>query len=133
MLTNVLLKSCWVALGLAVVLIPVLFVACQKSHEDFYTEAHVRIVLPDTLHLDKMQGTVRLTNLNNKQTFTTATFQGNEATIEVFRGVYAADVEGSVRYTNEKGQMQTANFRANTSYVKVLDHPSLISLDITIM
>ena len=73
MLTNVLLKSCWVALALLVVCIPILFVACQKSNDDYYAEARVRLVLPDSLRLEKLQGTVRLTNLNNKQSFTTST------------------------------------------------------------
>ena len=133
MLTNTILRSCWIALGLALVLVPVLFVACQKSHDDFYTEARVRVVLPDSLHLDRMQGTVRLTNLNNRQSFTTATFQGNEAAVEVFRGVYAVDVEGSVRYEDENGAVRTGNFRANTPYVKVLNHPALVNLEITLL
>ena len=125
MLTNVLLKSCWVALALLVVCIPILFVACQKSNDDYYAEARVRLVLPDSLRLEKLQGTVRLTNLNNKQSRTTS--------LEVFRGVYAVDVEGSVRYAAPDGTNQTANFRASTPYIKVLDHPSLVSLDIILM
>ena len=127
MLTNVLLKSCWIALTLLVVCIPILFVACQKSNDDYYAEARVRLVL------EKLQGTVRLTNLNNKQSFTTSTFQAGEASLEVFRGVYAVDVEGSVRYVAPDGTNQTANFRASTPYIKVLDHPSLVSLDIILM
>ena len=106
MLTNVLLKSCWVALALRVVCIPILFVACQKSNDDYYTEARVRLVLPDSLRLEKLQGTVRLTNLNNKQSFTTSTFQAGEASLEVFRGVYAVDVEGSVRYAAPDGPIK---------------------------
>ena len=133
MLTNVLLKSCWVALALLVVCIPILFAACQKSNDDYYAEARVRLVLPDSLRLEKLQGTVRLTNLNNKQSFTTSTFQAGEASLEVFRGVYAVDVEGSVRYAAPDGTNQTANFRASTPYIKVLDHPSLVSLDIILM
>lgn len=133
MLTNVLLKSCWVALALLVICIPILFVACQKSNDDYYAEARVRLVLPDSLRLEKLQGTVRLTNLNNKQSFTTSTFQAGEASLEVFRGVYAVDVEGSVRYAAPDGTNQTANFRASTPYIKVLDHPSLVSLDIILM
>ena len=133
MLTNVLLKSCWVALALLVVCIPILFVACQKSNDDYYAEARVRLVLPDRLRLEKLQGPDRLTNLNNKQSFTTSTFQAGEASLEVFRGVYAVDVEGSVRYVAPDGTNQTANFRASTPYIKVLDHPSLVSLDIILM
>ena len=128
MLTNVLLKSCWVALALLIICIPILFVACQKSNDDYYAEARVRLVLPDSLRLEKLQGTV-----NNKQSFTTSTFQAGEASLEVFRGVYAVDVEGSVRYAAPDGTKQTANFRASTPYIKVLDHPSLVSLDIILM
>ena len=95
MLTNVLLKSCWVALALLVVCIPILFVACQKSNDDYYAEARVRLVLPDSLRLEKLQGTVR--------------------------------------YVAPDGTKQTANFRASTPYIKVLDHPSLVSLDIILM
>lgn len=105
----------------------------QKSNDDYYAEARVRLVLPDSLRLEKLQGTVRLTNLNNKQSFTTSTFQAGEASLEVFRGVYAVDVEGSVRYATPDGTNQTANFRASTPYIKVLDHPSLVSLDIILM
>ena len=126
MLTNVLLKRCWVALALLVVCIPILFVACQKSNDDYYAEARVRLVLPDSLRLEKLQGTVRLTNLNNKQSFTTSTFQAGEASLEVFRGVYAVDVEGSVRYAAPDGTKQTANFGPRFSALPpVGDEPTM--------
>lgn len=133
MLMTTLLKSCWIALGLALLLIPVLFVACQKTHDDYYTQAHIRLLLPENMTIEKMQGNVRLTNLNNRQTFTSSTFDGNQVQTDVFRGVYAVDVEGSVRYRDAEGQMKTANFRANTPYVQVLDHPAMIELNVTLM
>lgn len=107
--------------------------SCHDDYDDYYTTAVVTIALPEGATLQQMQGTVRLTNLNNRQSYTSSTFSGASVTLEVMRGVYSIDVEGSLRYTTADGASATGNFRAATSYCEFLDHPSAVTLNIIFM
>jgi len=107
--------------------------ACHDDHDDYYTTAIVTIDLPEGCTISQMQGTVTLTNLNNRQTYSSSTFNGTSATLEVMRGVYSADVEGSLRYADANGVMHTGNFRAATSHCELLQHPSELHLDIILL
>ncbi len=121
------------ALLLAVALLPPLLSSCHEDHDDYYTAISVHIRLPEGYAAGKMQGTVRLTNLNNRQTYATSAFDGTTATLQVMRGVYAVDAEGSLRYTDVEGRTQTGNFRATSSYCEALEHPSAAEVDLVFM
>ena len=51
----------------------------------------------------EMQGTVVLKNLSNGRSYTVSTFQENTATINVLRGAYMMDAEGTIRYRMADG------------------------------
>lgn len=90
--------------------------------------------MPQGSTASQMQGTVKLTNLNNKQSYSSSTFDGTTVTFtKVLRGAYSIDVEGSLRYTDSNGTVRTGNFRAATSYCEVLGHPALVPLDIIML
>ncbi len=110
-----------------------LLVSCHEDSDDYYTTIAVRIRLPEGCNAERMQGTVKLTNLNNRLTYATSEFDGTAVTLQVMRGVYAIDAEGSLRYTDDTGQTLTGNFRASTSYCEALEHPSSVELDIVFM
>lgn len=110
-----------------------LLTSCHADEDDYYTTIDVVIDAPEGITVSQMQGTVRLTNLNNRLSYATSTFARTTASVEVMRGVYSVDVEGSLRYTDENGTLRTANFRAATAYCEALDHPSEVHLDLIIM
>lgn len=110
-----------------------LLTACHTDEDDYYTTVAVTVDAPEGVTVRQMQGTVRLTNLNNRQTYSTSAFSGTTAALEVMRGVYSADVEGSVRYTDAGGRERTATFRAATSYCEALTHPAAVRLDLILM
>lgn len=107
--------------------------ACHTDEDDYYTTMAVTVAAPEGCTILQMQGTVRLTNLNNKQTYSTSAFSVATATIEVLRGVYSVDIEGTVRYSDKTGTVRTANFRASSSYTEALDHPAAATLDIILL
>lgn len=107
--------------------------ACHADEDDYYTSIAVTVGPPEGGTILQMQGTVRLTNLNNKQTYSTSAFSTSTATLEVLRGVYSVDIEGTVRYSDKTGTVRTANFRASSSYTEALDHPSATTLDIILL
>lgn len=106
---------------------------CHSDNDDYTTQAAVVIDVPDSISVDRMQGTVTFTNLNSRQTTTAATFNGTTVQAELLRGAYAIDVEGSLRYTTAGGTTQTGTFRAATSYAQFLDHPAIVHLSIILM
>lgn len=109
------------------------FAGCHSDYDDYTTQAVVTIDVPDSISVDRMQGTVTFTNLNSRQTTTAASFSGTAVQAELLRGAYAISVEGSLRYTTSRGTTQTGTFRAATSYAEVLDHPAIVHLDMIMM
>ncbi len=107
--------------------------ACHADEDDYYTTMAVTVGAPEGGTILQMQGTVRLTNLNNKQTYSTSAFNVATANLEVLRGVYSIDIEGTVRYSDKTGTVRTANFRASSSYTEALNHPSATTLDIILL
>lgn len=110
-----------------------LLTACHSDNDDYFTTAVVTIDAPEGCTISRMQGTVALTNLNSKQTTTTATFDGATAHAEVLRGSYSISVEGTVRYVDAEGKSRTASFRAATAHCEFLTHPTEVHLDIILM
>lgn len=107
--------------------------ACNDLHDDYNTTVSVVIDMPEGYAAGQMQGTITLTNLNNRQTYSSSSFSGTTVSIEVLRGVYAAEAEGSLRYTDAAGETHTGNFRASTSYCEVLSHPSEVHLSLILI
>lgn len=107
--------------------------SCHTDEDDYTTAISVVIDAPEGISVSQMQGTVTLTNLNNRQTYATSVFAATTATLELMRGVYSVDVEGSVRYVDANGSVKTTNFRAATSYCEALEHPSEVHLDLILM
>lgn len=107
--------------------------ACHSDEDDYYTTLAVTVAAPEGCTILQMQGTVRLTNLNNKQSYATSAFTVSTATLEVLRGVYSIDIEGTVRYTDKTGTVRTGNFRASSSYAEALTHPATATLDIILL
>ncbi len=118
---------------LATFLVLLTLTACHTDEDDYYTTMAVTVAAPEGCTILQMQGTVRLTNLNNKQTYSTSAFSVATATVEVLRGVYSVDIEGTVRYSDKTGTVRTANFRASSSYTEALDHPAATTLDIILL
>lgn len=136
MMTHLLKYLRPLAPGLAAIImlmaLPVI-TACHTDEDDYYTTMAVTVGAPEGGTILQMQGTVRLTNLNNKQTYSTSAFNVATANLEVLRGVYSVDIEGTVRYSDKTGTVRTANFRASSSYTEALNHPSATTLDIILL
>ncbi len=109
------------------------FAACHEESDDYYTTAQIEFTAPEGTSIKQLQGTVKLYNINNRQTFSTSAFNGNTASIEVFRGAYSVTAEGSLRYVDSRGREQTGSFRAVTDYCEVMEHPSRVVLKIILM
>ena len=118
---------------LAVISLVSVTTSCHQEYTDYDTTAIITLVAPDTITVERMQGTVTLTNLNNKQSYATSTFNGNQVELSMMRGVYSVLAEGSILYKDSSGQELRRMFRASSSLEKALDHPSCITLNIIII
>ncbi|MCD8317747.1 MAG: hypothetical protein LUC45_02310 [Paraprevotella sp.] len=113
----------------AVVLATVLSLgSCHKEYDDYSTTAVITLETTGVTKIQRIPGTAVMTNLNNKQQFSSSDFDGTTIYIDVFRGAYSADVEGALVYTDSIGQEQTKMFRASTSYCEAISHPAPIRL-----
>jgi hypothetical protein len=122
-------------LGILVVIIFILNIAsaCHDDHEDYTTSANITISVPDSINVEKMQGTVTVVNLNNKQSYSSSEFNGTSTLIDVMRGSYSINVNGTVLYHDRQNIKHTKSFRAASSYSEFLDHPAKASVNIIFM
>lgn len=107
--------------------------ACHGDNEDYNTSANITVTVPDSINVEKMQGTVTVVNLNNKQSYSSSEFNGTSTLIEVMRGSYSINVIGTVLYHDRQNIKHTKSFRAASSYSEFLDHPAKASVNIIFM
>ena len=88
---------------MVVLMLPLLAIRCTQKDDDYYTQAMVTLQVPDTITPIEMQGTMVLKNLSNGRSYTVSTFQETTATINVLRGAYMMDAEGTIRYRMANG------------------------------
>ena len=107
--------------------------ACHGDNEDYNTSANITVTVPDSINVEKMQGTVTVVNLNNKQSYSSSEFNGTSTLIEIMRGSYSINVNGTVLYHDRQNIKHTKSFRAASSYSEFLDHPAKASVNIIFM
>ncbi len=118
---------------IAVLVLPFLAESCGQKEDDYYTQATVMLQVPDTIVPLKMQGTVILKNLSNGRSYAVSEFKETTATIEVLRGSYMLDAEGTLRCRMPDGKVQVKYYRASENYIEIVEHPVRISTNIIFM
>ncbi len=93
--------------------------ACHQDEDDLFATATLTLTAGDTLTIERVQGTARVTNLNSKQIVTSSDFDGATLRLDLLRSSYSADVEGLVRYHNRQGVTETKRMRAHSDYLSL--------------
>ena len=106
--------------------------ACHADEDQLFTTAAITLTGGDDIHIERMQGTVTLTNLNTKEHVSTADFDGCTATVNLLRGVYQVSVDGQVRYRDGKGITHVDNFRASQDQVSIANG-SMVMVELPII
>lgn len=103
----------------ALLLLVITFVAtaCHRDEDDIMATAAITLSAGDTLTIERIQGTARLTNLNTRQVTTTSDFDGATLRLQLLRSSYSADMEGLMRYHDSRGQVFTKHVRAHSDYM----------------
>ena len=104
------------------------FSSCEKEETNYYTTAIARLELSEGEELMQIQGTITLLNITNQQTYSTSTFSNSQTTMQVLRGVYSLQGEGTVRVKTADGSVSVRYFRVSESYVEVLNNSTTIVL-----
>ncbi len=108
-----------------------LFSACHQEEDDLFTTAVLTLNADDDITVERVQGTVTLTNLNTRQVVTAADFNGNTAQVRVLRGAYSVLVEGSIQYRDANGATAVRKFRCSADYTALeKENMNTVTLDI---
>jgi hypothetical protein len=113
---------------ICLVLVLMAFSSCEKEETNYYTTAITRLELSEGEELMQIQGTITLLNITNQQAYSTSTFNNSQTTMQVLRGVYSLQGEGTVRVKTEDGSVSVRYFRVSESYVEVLNNSTTIVL-----
>ena len=112
---------------ICLVLVLMAFSSCEKEETNYYTTAIARLELSEGEELMQIQGTITLLNITNQQAYSTSTFSNSQTTMQVLRGVYSLQGEGTVRVKTADGSV-SVRFRVSESYVEVLNNSTTIVL-----
>ena len=113
---------------ICLVLVLMAFSSCEKEETNYYTTAITRLELSEGEDLMQIQGTITLLNITNQQAYSTSTFSNSQTTMQVLRGVYSLQGEGTVRVKMADGSVSVRYFRVSESYVEVLNNSTTIVL-----
>ena len=113
---------------ICLVLVLMAFSSCEKEETNYYTTAITRLELSEVEELMQIQGTITLLNITNQQAYSTSTFNNSQTTMQVLRGVYSLQGEGTVRVKMADGSVSVRYFRVSESYVEVLNNSTTIVL-----
>lgn len=103
---------------ICVALLGMVLTSCHQDEDDLFTTAAITLAAEQGTTVERVQGTVQLTNLNTRQVTTTAEFDGNIARVSLLRGVYSVLVEGSMQYEDAHGATGVRQFRATSNYLE---------------
>ena len=113
---------------ICLILALVSFSSCEKEENNYYTTATTRLELSKGEELIQIQGTITLLNISNQQSYSTSTFNNSQAIMQVLRGVYSLQGEGTVRVKTADGSVSVRYFRVSESYIEVLNNSTAIVL-----
>lgn len=113
---------------ICLVLMLMAFSSCEKEETNYYTTAITRLELSEGEELMQIQGTITLLNITNQQAYSTSTFSNSQTIMQVLRGVYSLQGEGTVRVKTADGSVSVRYFRVSESYVEVLNNSTTIVL-----
>ena len=113
---------------ICLVLVLMAFSSCEKEETNYYTTAITRLELSEGEDLMQIQGTITLLNITNQQAYSTSTFSNSQTIMQVLRGVYSLQGEGTVRVKMADGSVSVRYFRVSESYVEVLNNSTTIVL-----
>lgn len=105
-------------LMIGVALLGMVLTSCHQDEDDLFTTAAITLTAEEGTTVERVQGTVQLTNLNTRQVTTTAEFDGNIARVTLLRGAYSVLVEGSMQYKDANGETSVRQFRATSDYLE---------------
>ena len=76
---------------------------------------------------------IAVLNLSDGRRYTVSAFRGTTAVLDVLRGSYMLDAEGTLRYRRADGTEHVKYYRASENYVEIVAHPTQISTKIIFM
>jgi len=96
---------------------------CHQEQTDYYTTARLTLVVPDTVSVSQIQGTMTLQSLNTTLSQSVSTIHDGSFEMQVLRGAYKVDIVGMIKYITPNGGVQTRHYRAHSDYTPFADMP----------
>lgn len=118
---------------LLALLLAVFTTGCEQIDDDYYTQAEVTLQLPDSITPLKVQGTVTLKNLSNSRVYASSDFDKTTIRLDVMRGTYMLDAEGTMLCRYPDGSERVKYYRSSKDYVEIIDHPTRFTATVIFM
>ena len=91
---------------ICVALLGMVLASCHQDEDELFTTAAITLTAEEGTTVERVQGTVQLTNLNTRQVTTTAEFDGNIARVSL------------LQYKDAHGATGVRQFRATSDYLE---------------
>jgi hypothetical protein len=123
------MRKIWILL----ILLLFVFSACSQGEEEIFTSATIRLTTADSISVEKVQATLKATNINTRQTVTTSQFDSLAVPVTLLRGAYKISIEGYAVYKDKDQQQHTQAFRAYTDYCELIELSSEAEIELILM
>jgi hypothetical protein len=117
-------------LYISIVIWALVMISCAPVEDDIFTTARITVTTGDDTAITRVQGQVRLTNVNTRQVVTSSDFEGSSVNLELLRGAYQIDIEGVVTCQQSDGQTRARQFRCQSDYAEFISDDSGVTLNI---
>jgi hypothetical protein len=117
-------------LYISIVIWALVMISCAPVEDDIFTTARITVTTGDDTAITRVQGQVRLTNVNTRQVVTSSDFEGSSVNVELLRGAYQIDIEGVVTCQSSNGQPRARQFRCQSDYAEFISDNSSVTLNI---
>ena len=94
--------------------------ACAPVEDDIFTTARITVAAGDEVTITRIQAQAKLTNVNTRQTVTSADFVGSTVAVELLRGAYQIDIEGAATCQMADGKTLVRQFRCQSDYAEMV-------------
>lgn len=107
--------------------------SCEHKEYDYYAHVVISLQMPDDIKVLKVHGTMELKNISNGRIYSSSDFKNNTIELEVLRGAYMLDTEGTLVCIYPNGHEEVKVFRASNNYVELVENNVQIVTEIILM
>lgn len=115
---------------ITIFLIGAITLSCNSQDEALFSSVRISPMANDSISISKLQGVVRLVNINTKQEVISSDFNGTTLNLQLLKGAYQVHFEGSAKYQSINGDVGVNKVRGYEDFVDLTNDDNSVQLSL---